>query len=101
MANPDIGTITCPCCDYSGAHVRQTVKKKVYIVCDECSSQTFARGSVSDASIRRRMKPVAVQPDPSPAEPPAPKPKKKTAAAVPPAPAPEPKEKEFGSWLNL
>lgn len=104
MANPDIGLIVCPCCDFAGAHVRQTAKGRAYIVCDDCSSQTFARGSVSDASIRRRMLPIAavpVQPDPAPDTPPEKKPKKRTAAAVPPAPTPEPKTGGFGNWLNL
>lgn len=104
MANPDIGTITCPCCDFAGAHVRQTAKGRAYIVCDECSSQTFARGSVSDASVRRRMIPIVavpVQPDPAPDTPPEKKPKKRTAAAVSPAPTPEPKAGGFGNWLNL
>lgn len=103
MANPDIGLIVCPCCDFDGAHVRQTVKGKTYIICDECASQTFARGSVSDASIRRRMKPVAaaVQPDPAPDAPPLPKPKKRAAAAVSPAPTFPPKTEDLKSWLNL
>lgn len=103
MANPTIGLIVCPCCDFPEAHVRETVKKKAYIVCDDCASQTFARGMVSDASIRRRMKPVAaaVQPDPAPDAPPLPKPKRRTAAAVPPAPTPEPPKDDFKSWLTL
>jgi hypothetical protein len=103
MANPDIGLIVCPCCDFPGAHVRQTAKGRAYIVCDDCASQTFARGSVSDASIRRRMTPAAVQPDPAPDDPPASKPAKRKTAA--PAPAPtqphKPETDDFKSWLTL
>jgi hypothetical protein len=103
MANLDIGLIVCPCCDFPGAHVRETVKRRAYIVCDECASQTFARGQVSDASIRRRMTAAAVQPDPAPADPPAPKPTKRKAAAPGPAHAPttQPEKDDFKSWLTL
>lgn len=90
MANADIGLILCPCCEFPGAHVRETVKKRAYIVCDECSSQTFARGAVSDASIRRRMiASAATPPAPSPAPSPA------------PAKKPETKNEDLKSWLNL
>ena len=88
MANPDIGSIVCPCCDFAGAHVRETVKKRAYIVCDECASQTFARGSVSDSSIRRRMTPAGAAPEP--------KPTPKT-----PEPAPKTQTEDLKSWLNL
>lgn len=90
MANPDIGSIVCPCCDFAGAHVRETVKKRAYIVCDECASQTFARGLVSDACIRRRMTAADAAPAPKPT------PTQKT-----PAPAPETKTEDLKSWLNL
>lgn len=95
MANPDIGLIDCPCCEFSGAHVRETAKKRAYVVCDECSSQTFSRGSVSDASIRRRMVPVAAAAEDHPLTekeletmPPTKKPAAKKAPAKAPAKAP-------------
>jgi hypothetical protein len=108
MANPDIGLIVCPCCDFAGAHVRQTAKGRAYIVCDDCSSQTFARGSVSDSSIRRRMTPTApaVQPDPAPNNPPERQRKAPPKKATEDKAAPGTRETSienggFGNWLNL
>lgn len=90
MARADIGTINCPICAMSGAHVRETEKRRAYILCEECNVQIFARGADSDKKIRAAMKPEgeetpAEKPAPKEAEP-APQPKEeKQAPIVPPA----------------
>jgi len=66
MANPDIGTIVCPTCDWPDAHVRESKHHRAYVLCDECGSQSFARTPKSDQAIRRKMKPAAA-PAPAPA----------------------------------
>lgn len=114
MANPDIGLIVCPTCEWPDAHVRQTLKKKAYIVCEECSSQTFARGPLSHDRIVKRMRPVAapVAPETTPAEqevapmatkkPAAKKPAPKAAPpkAAEPKPAAPPKADDFESFVD-
>jgi hypothetical protein len=96
MANIDIGLIACPCCEWPDAHVRETIKKKAYIVCDECSSQTFARGPLSHDRIVNRMRPVAapVAPETPPEQEAAPMPAKKPAAKKPAPKAAPPKAAE-------
>lgn len=104
MPNPNIGTITCPACDFPDAAVRESAKGKAYVVCDECGSQTFARGEKSDASIRRRMKPCAAPAAVAPAAPAAAAPKAKRAAPKPkaaPAAEPAPAVDPFRQFLGL
>jgi hypothetical protein len=102
MPKPNVGQITCPSCDFPDAHVRETIKGKVYIVCDECGFQAFTRGEISNAKIRAKMR--AAPPVELPPEIPVP-PKKvprktaKPAAAAPAAPTKT--EGEFGTWLGL
>jgi len=59
MANPAIGKVECSCCGFM-AEVRETIKRKPYIVCDECGFQGFARGSVAVANLLKKMTPVAL-----------------------------------------
>lgn len=65
MPNPAIGHLVCPSCDVPGAEVREARTKKVYVVCEGCGYQAFARDKVSDTNIRRKMKPVAAAPAPA------------------------------------
>lgn len=47
-----LGKCDCPVCKMSGASVRETVKGKAYILCDECMCQIFARGIKADQVMR-------------------------------------------------
>lgn len=55
MNNEILGAINCPVCG-ADAPLKQTKKQKAYITCDGCGCQIFARGAVSDASLRGRVK---------------------------------------------
>lgn len=55
MNNEVLGAISCPVCG-ADAPLKETKKKKAYITCDGCGCQIFARGVVSDASLRGRVK---------------------------------------------
>lgn len=97
MANETIGLICCPTCDHPAAHVRESVKKKAYIVCSECGSQTFARGPRANTNIRQRMRPV--DQDPAPNDTPAPADKNRPIESR--GDLPTPPAKGFGTWLGL
>lgn len=62
MAKPAIGKIECTSCGFM-AEVRETIKQKPYIICDECGFQAFARGPVAVANLRKKMTPVALPKD--------------------------------------
>lgn len=59
MANKNVGSIDCPICG-KGAHVRETKKFKVYIVCDDCGFQGFARGHTANDILRKNMRNVTI-----------------------------------------
>lgn len=68
MANPDIARCACPICSGDSA-LRETTKKKSYIVCENCGVQIFARAPESDRILRERAgvasKPAATIPTPA------------------------------------
>jgi hypothetical protein len=70
MANNDIGDFDCPACGESAA-VRQAKTGKVYIMCRSpvCGFQGFARGTDSDAHIRRKMRQIGAGPAPDETKP--------------------------------
>lgn len=96
MPNPNIGQITCPSCDFEDAAVRQSVKGKVYIVCEECGYQGFARGDLSNDRIRKKMRPCAVELPPEVPQPAKVQPKTAKQEA-----APAVTSGSFGNWLGL
>lgn len=102
MPKPNVGHIACPSCDFPDAHVRETIKGKVYIVCDECGFQAFTRGEISNAKIRAKMRAAApVELPPEVPVPPKKVPRAK-GAQVKPAAAPAAEETAtFGNWLGL
>lgn len=53
MANPDIARCACPICSGDAA-LRETSKKKAYIVCENCGVQIFARGPESNRLLRAK-----------------------------------------------
>lgn len=55
MNNEILGAISCPVCG-ADAPLKETKKQKAYITCDGCGCQIFARGAVSDASLRGRVR---------------------------------------------
>lgn len=52
----------CPTCGHGGAHVRESVRGRPYVVCEECGHQLFSRGDKSAALIRAKMRPVTALP---------------------------------------
>lgn len=90
MANPDLGRCACPVCAGNAA-LRETIKRKAYVVCENCGVQIFARGHESDSLLRRLGGPLAggaerAEPGPAasapPVEPPAKQPPAQPAAPV-------------------
>lgn len=78
MANPDIARCSCPICSGDAA-LRETSKRKAYVVCDNCGVQIFARGPLSNKLLRERggvgeveAKPTTIPPPAKPAQPEAP-----------------------------
>ena len=59
MANPDLGHISCPCCD-EPAPIREAKGGKVYFVCTSpvCGIQGFTRSVEADKKLRAKMKPI-------------------------------------------
>lgn len=86
----EIGKATCPLCSSDKARVGLSDKSKlVYLTCNGCSCQIFARSARSDEAIRARMT-GAPAPAPKPADDPPPKPAAK--------PAPKPAEEPADDW---
>lgn len=81
-----LGTTDCPNCGYKKAQVRQDKRGKLYVVCDECDYQGFARSSRSTEHLRKKIH-GAPAADPAPAPAPSPAPEsddgKKRAAGEP------------------
>lgn len=68
--NEQIGQIKCPCCDRE-APIKNTFKRKPYIICEQCGFQGFARGPEAVAGLLRKMTPTE-KPKPAPAPAPGP-----------------------------
>jgi hypothetical protein len=75
-----IGAATCPVCGSRKASLRLAKTQRVYLVCNACQVQVFARSGQSDEALRRLL----VAPTAAPTQAPAPEPEHR------PAPAPEP-----------
>lgn len=60
MARADIGTITCPVCEFPDAHVREANTGRAYVLCEECGQQTFSRSTLADKKIRAKMRPIEI-----------------------------------------
>lgn len=56
MPRARIGIIACPACGID-ADVRQAASGYVYVQCDDCSLQLFARSARSDKLLRSKMRP--------------------------------------------
>ena len=78
MANPDIARCSCPICGGDAA-LRETTKRKAYIVCEGCGVQIFARAPKSNQLLRERG---GVASEPAATIPPPEKPAPKTPAPV-------------------
>lgn len=76
MANPDIARCNCPVCRGDAA-LRETSKRKAYIVCENCGVQIFARGEISNRLLREM---AGVTSQPGAAVPPSTEPAKETPA---------------------
>lgn len=86
MPRARIGVVACPACAID-ADVRQAASGYVYVQCDDCSLQMFARSARSDKLIRSKMRTEkAAAPASTPAAPAAPAKPKKEAPVKRPAP---------------
>jgi hypothetical protein len=99
MANPAIGTCTCPLCTATTAEVRQGVKGALYICCDTCVSQIRTMSRAGRERIAALVKPTDPAPAPAPAPAPTPAPKTKAKPAPAPAPAPQPQPAKDQPWF--
>lgn len=68
MANEAIGHVKCPWCSSKRMRVALDKGGKICVTCSACHFQGFARGALSDMSIRQAMTPVERMP--APPEPP-------------------------------
>ncbi|MDN3923337.1 hypothetical protein [Roseateles violae] len=105
----ELGHCRCPVCSSSRARLRLSAKQLVYVVCDACNSQTFARSDRSDEKLRALLiaEPAEAAPpgqtappaEPAPIEPtPTPAPRAAAPTPQPVAPAAPPAPRRAMAW---
>ena len=94
MATQVIGACKCPVCSSHKASLRLSAKQLVYVHCNTCHFQGFARGDLSDTKLRALLIETEAEAEPALEAPVA------TAAAAPIAavPAPMPPAKPKANW---